>query len=432
MPEQEHIDRIDLRSDEVQEVLNHIPSWIIRWGNVVILILIIIFLFLSWMIKYPDVIIAKTLITTQIPPQKEYAKINGKIEALLIKNEQIVSKNTPIAVIENTASYKNVLLLKSIIDTIKINTNSFEFPLEELPVLFLGEIEVDFALFENNYSEYILNNKLEPFSNEITANKVSLLELYTRLENFNAQKRIGETEIMLKEKKFQRIKSLLEKGVISVQNYEKEKVNNLEAKRNYRNINLQISTIKEQIANSTKRSKSTEINRTKKDINLLNNTLQSFDQLKTSLKNWESKYVLKSNIDGRVSYLNYWTKNQTVTKGDLVLTIIPLEKSNYLAKIKAPTKNSGKIKIGQTVNIKLENFPDNEFGMLMGVVKHISLLPNKDGFYLIDVDLPKKLITTYNKEIPFKQEMIGTAHIITEDLRLIERLFYQFKNILNK
>ena len=39
--------------------------------------------------------------------------------------------------------------------------------------------------------------------------------------------------------------------------------------------------------------------------------------------------------------------------------------------------------------------------------------------------------TSYNKSIFFKQEMIGSADIITEDLRLIERFFSQFKSVFN-
>mgnify|MGYP003116387514 FL=1 len=62
----------------------------------------------------------------------------------------------------------------------------------------------------------------------------------------------------------------------------------------------------------------------------------------------------------------------------------------------------------------------------------MSLIPDKEGFYLIDVKLPKKLITSYNKEIDFKQEMRGSAEIITEDLRLIERFFYQFREVLKR
>ena len=42
------------------------------------------------------------------------------------------------------------------------------------------------------------------------------------------------------------------------------------------------------------------------------------------------------------------------------------------------------------------------------------------------------MITSYNKDIEFKQEMRGAAEIITEDLRLIERFFYQFREVLNR
>lgn len=59
-------------------------------------------------------------------------------------------------------------------------------------------------------------------------------------------------------------------------------------------------------------------------------------------------------------------------------------------------------------------------------------IPNSDGLYLLNVTLPKKLMTTYNKEINFKQEMQGSAEIIIEDLRLIERFFYQFKDVFSR
>lgn len=103
-----------------------------------------------------------------------------------------------------------------------------------------------------------------------------------------------------------------------------------------------------------------------------------------------------------------------------------------IAKLKSPAQNSGKIKTGQIVNIRLENYPDTEFGILKGIVKSISLIPDKEGLYLIDVELPQILITSYNIEIDFKQEMRGTAEIVTEDLRLIERFFYQFKEVLKR
>ena len=86
---------------------------------------------------------------------------------------------------------------------------------------------------------------------------------------------------------------------------------------------------------------------------------------------------------------NFWSENQTINSGDFVFTIIPKNHSSYICKLQAPVLNSGKVKIGQDVNIKLSSYPDNEFGILTGKIKDISLVPNIEGLYLIDVELPK-------------------------------------------
>ncbi len=426
------IEDIDLRSEEVQEILTKIPHWMIRWGSVLFLLLIMMLLSISWFVKYPDVIVSQAIITTQIPPQKEYAKITGKLGNILVKDKQLVSPNQPLAILENTANFNDIFRLKSIIDTIKVNSKSFVFPMDSLPMLFLGDIESDFALFENSYMQYMLNKELQPFANEALANQYSASQLNRRLESLLSQKKLNASELNLKEKDLNRNKSLFEKGIISALDYENKQLDYLQAERNYKNMNMTISQIREAISNAKKTSRGTEINKTKEEIILLKNVLQSFNQLKQRIKSWELNYVLKSNIKGQVSFLNYWDNNQTVNQGDLVFTIIPTENSFFIAKLKAPPHNSGKIRVGQVVNIKLENYPDTEFGMLKGRVKSISLIPDKEGLYLVDVGLPQKLITTYNKEIAFKQEMRGMAEIITEDLRLIERFFYQFKGILDK
>jgi multidrug resistance efflux pump len=426
------LEDIDLRSEDVQEILTKVPHWMIRWGNVLFLALILLLLFISWFVKYPDIIPSEAIITTQIPPQKEYAKITGKLDAILVTDNEDVTNNQPLAIIENTANYKDVFKLKSVIDTINISNQTFSFPMDSLPILFLGDIESQYALFENSYIQYQLNKELQPFSNEAQANAYSVSELNRRLRSLQSQKEINKTELDFKNKDLQRNKTLFEKGVISAQSYENKQMEFAQSERNYKNFESSISQMREGISNAHRTSKGSEINRIKEEMFLLKNVIQSFNQLKKAIKDWKYQYVLQSSINGKVSFLNYWNSNQTVTSGDLVFTIIPSENSSFIAKLKTPAQNSGKIKIGQNVNIKLENFPDTEFGVLQGTLKNISLLPDKDGLYLIDAELPKKLITSYNKTIEFKQEMRGSAEIITEDLRLIERFFYQFKDLLSR
>jgi hypothetical protein len=428
----EKLKNIKLRSEEVQEILTKVPHWMIRWGNVLFLGIIIMLFVLSWFIRYPDIISSQALITTQIPPQREYAKITGKLDTIFIENTEKVTENQSLAIIENTANYNDIFLLQKIIDTIKINNKSFSFPVDKLPVLFLGEIDTDYSLFENSYLQYLLNKELKPFSNQANANRYSINELNARLNNMKAQKNLNEVELDFKKKDLNRNKSLFDKGVISATAYEDKQLEFLQAERNFTAMSASISQLKEAISNANSTSRGTTINKAKEEMVLLKNVIQSFNQLKKSVKDWELTYLIKSNTNGKVSFLKSWTENQTVNQGDLVFTIIPTESSNYIAHLKTPAQNSGKIEVGQEVNINLENYPETEFGSLNGNVQSISLIPDDEGLYRIEVELPKKLITSYNKEIEFKQEMRGVAEIITEDLRLIERFFYQFKKLVSR
>ncbi|WP_298761463.1 HlyD family efflux transporter periplasmic adaptor subunit [uncultured Psychroserpens sp.] len=423
---------IELRSEQVQDILTAVPNWMIRWGNSLIFVLLLMLLAISWFVKYPDIINAKAVITTEIPPQKEYAKVTGKLSALLVSDNEKVSSRQPLAIIENTANYEDVFKLKQVMDTITINTKTFSFPIDSMPILFLGDIDAQYALFENSYIQYKLNKELQPFSNESLANRFSISELNQRLQSLKTQRDINKTELEYKNKELIRNQSLFDKGVISAQTFENKQLEYAQAKRNYKNFETSISQTKEGISNAHKISKGSEINRTKEEMSLLKNVIQSFNQLKNAIKDWEQQYVLQSDIKGQVSFLNYYSTNQTVNQGDLVFTIIPDKSSTYIAKLKTPAQNSGKIKINQKVNVKVDNFPDTEFGVLKGVVRYISAIPDKEGLYLVDVELPKELITSYNKKIDFKQEMLGSAEIITEDLRLIQRFFYQFREVFNR
>ncbi|SEB94962.1 HlyD family secretion protein [Tenacibaculum sp. MAR_2009_124] len=426
------LDNIDLRSEEVQEILTKVPNWMIRWGNSLLLVLILMLLLLSYLIEYPDIISSEATITTKIPPQKVFANITGKIDTILVKDNQKITEGTPIGIVENTANYEDVFYLKSIIDTINLKKDSFSYPLENMPLLFLGDIENTYASFENNYIKYILNKQLQPYSNEAIANSITTSELRRRLENLKSQKKINKTELGFKKKDLDRSESLFKKGVISAKDYETKQLEYLQAERNYQNMNSSVSQLREAIANSNKTSKGTEITRIREEMTLLKNTIQSFNLLKKAIKDWELRYAFISKTNGTVSFLNYWNENQTVTQGDLVFTIIPSKYSAFIAKLKTPSQNSGKITVGQQVNIKLQNYPDHEFGILKGIVNNVSMISDKEGHYTIDVMLPKDLVTSYNKTIEFKQEMRGTAEIITQDLRLIERFFNQFRKVLNR
>lgn len=93
-----------LRSEEVQEIMSRIPSWTVRWGITVIFGIIILFLFLSWLIKYPDVIKGTATLTTASPPIKLVVKSAGELQDLKLNDNSTVQGNQIIASIRSTLS----------------------------------------------------------------------------------------------------------------------------------------------------------------------------------------------------------------------------------------------------------------------------------------------------------------------------------------
>ena len=423
-------DDLKIYSEEVRDVLSAPPKAIFKWGNTILLVFILLLLFLSWFIKYPDIIRAEVLITTQIPPEKLVAKTSGKIQAILIDDKKIVNENTPLAVIENAANYKDVFLLKAITDTISLSNS--KFPFDKLQAVQLGEIENSFAMFQKEYIASELNKQLQPYKVESSAQSFEAKQLRERLQLLEGQKEINQSELQLLKTDVERYEKLFNKGIISAQEIEKHRLVYLQAKKNYKSLLSSISQLKSSINELNRSSKTTVINESTTSINLERSVMQSFYQLKKAIKDWELNYVFRSSVKGTVSFLQIWSENQTINAGENMFAIIPSTEKGYIGKVKAKAQNSGKLQIGQKVNIRLANYPDREFGVIEGKLKSISLTPDKEGNLLLDIELPNGLQTSYKKQINFQQEMTGTADIITEDLRLLERLLYQFRDVFRR
>jgi len=98
--------------------------------------------------------------------------------------------------------------------------------------------------------------------------------------------------------------------------------------------------------------------------------------------------------------------------------------------MKIPAQNAGKVQVGQKVMIKLDNYPFQQYGALIGEITNISISPDDEFNYLVYANLPMGTSTSYHREIPFTQELLGNAEIITEELSVAERLFFKFRSLL--
>jgi len=427
----ENID-ITLRSEEVQEVLTTPPSWIIRWGITIIFALTIITIVLSFMIKYPDFVLAKVLITTQSPTERIISKVPGKIEYFFVSNRDTVFPKQPLAVIKNTANYNDVLRLKSVIENTSFDLSEFYFPIDTISGLLLGDVEDAYVNFEKNYINYRLLNDLQPYSNQLMGDKESLKEIKERLDNYIDQKKILEKEQLLKKKEYDRNKHLYDKGVISMQEFENMQSEYIQMDKNIISMAVSISQMRETLFKANRTIRSTIISEKEERTINLKELAQSFNNLKKAVRNWELNYLFISSIHGIVSFHEYWGKNQYIGSNEVIFSILPVKNSAIIGKLTVSSQNAGKIQPGQKVQIKVDNFPSQQYGKLIGTVKNISISPDSEGNYFVYISLPKTLKTTYNKTLIFDQELLGNAEIIMEDLSLAERIFYKFREIFTK
>jgi HlyD family secretion protein len=172
----------------------------------------------------------------------------------------------------------------------------------------------------------------------------------------------------------------------------------------------------------------TRVDEKEKHISVLR---ESFLNLKAQINLWENSYLLISPIDGIVSFTKFWSANQSVVKDEQVVSIVPLSTGSYLGRIYLKMQRSGKVKTNQKVNIKLSSYPYLEYGIVRGIVKSKSLVPSGDA-YVIEIELPDGLSTLYGKKLDFNQNMQGTAEIITEKIRLLQKIVNPFRYIVSR
>lgn len=427
------ISGIEIRSEDVQEIMGYIPHWIIRWGITLIFIVVGVFLTGSYFFKYPDVIMSNIVLTTRVPPASMVARVSGKIQEIFAKDNQKIKSGEAIALLESTVNYTHLCGLKSKLALLKDVPSHFD---PAVAVSFddnysLGEIQSPFTVFTRSYRDYVHFIREDFFNKKSTALRAQAERYQTLYKKTERQTAIMEEDFKLAGEQFDRSKTLFREGVISQMEYDNaraafyQKEYSLEgAHSSIANQKIQIAQLEQTIMDQTE-----QYREQKKTLEQGLN--QSYENLAAAIELWEQNYLFKSPTDGLVSFTKIWSINQNVRAGDTVVTVIPEKAGEIFGKVVLPVQGSGKVKVKQRVNIKFLSYPHVDFGMVSGIVRSRSLVI-QDNSYIVEVALPEGLKTNYGNNLPFNQEMTGTAEIITDDIRLLDRIFKPLKSILER
>lgn len=257
-------------------------------------------------------------------------------------------------------------------------------------------------------------------------------------EKTKEKARLSGNNLDILEKFAERDSILLSKRIISVAEFETNKMNQLNAVFSDVTTRNEASQIMLEIFTTQNAINETEIKKEEIEKALYLALSSTFHELSASLKQFDETYVFRSPQEGNLQYLNFWNNNYFVQAGEQVFSIVP-SNNKIVAQVLLPNAGAGKVEIGQEVIIKLDNYPFNEFGSLRGTVRDISLVTNTQKTeqgeiesYLVHVTLPEELITNYGSKLAFKYELKGIAEIVTKKRMLIERAFDNIKYMLSE
>lgn len=424
--------RIDeIRSDEVQEILNRLPSWTVRWGMTLIFCLILVLLTFSWVVKYPDIITAPMNLSTENPPVRLVSKVSGKLVNLEKANGDIVVTGEKLGLVESPISDEEIRFLKKYVKEVKlllrdsahiIPVSNSSFAFGDLQMIFnqLSKSCFDYQKVQNNTNVLM---RMETLSNKIVS--------YQRVQL------ITERQLSITKSELKNVKYVYEENLELYQNGTIAKMELFREESKYRQKQMEVENLNKSIAemeinlNNLEQSlhdleyqRSDQINKLKNQIVLNVNSIQS------GLESWELNYEITSPMDGRLVYLSNWKKNEYVASATPLFAVVP-ENDAFVANLRIPSNGYGKIKVGQKVRLSLNGYPPSEFGYLEGEVLYLNELSTK-GQYMAQVKLTNGMKSSYQITLDFSPEMDGVADVITDDLRVLERLFIQFNKLADR
>lgn len=411
----------EILSEDVDNIISNKPKFIVRKGNLVLLIVIGFVLLCCWYIQYPDKVEGSARIMAFNSPQIYTARSSGSIGQVYIRNEDTVKLGQIIAIFKNSADHNEVFQLQRWVDSaiLLIDKDFVSFYTMPTPIFnSLGEIQ-------NAYGEFLLNKREfdQIYGGKYFDNKRDIL--ITELNNLLKieQNNLLESEIVkeernLQSKEVQAYEKLANEKVIAPLELNQYKSKLLAKEQLIYHVNDNLLNIRNSLSSKRKEL----LDHLKSQIDQKGKLFTSLLDLKSNIDSWFEKNAITASVGGIIYIYNSLYDHQQINPGQ-DLFYIQGYNSEFYAEVLVSQKGVGKVLVGQDVQLIPESIASEYGGYLPGVISNIANIPNRGDSFLIRTKLKNDLMCNNGKKISFKNHMLAKAFIITSKKRLIQKLF---------
>ncbi|PSF31391.1 secretion protein HlyD [Aphanothece hegewaldii CCALA 016] len=143
---------------------------------------------------------------------------------------------------------------------------------------------------------------------------------------------------------------------------------------------------------------------------------------------------LKAPVSGVVLSLEDINPGEVIDAGKIVAEVAPNNVPLVLSAV-LPNREAGFVKLGMPVQIKLDAYPYQDYGIVAGTVTKVSEDTKPDEklgqVYRVEVQLEADHITEKHQQVRFKAGQTATADIITRRQRIIDVVLEPIRKIQN-
>ena len=418
------------RCEEVQAIIDRMPTVGATWVAVITGILIGIIFLLGFIIKYPDTVDGQITITARYAPVRLVANSTGKMH-LLITDKSRIEEGVAIGYIESGVNYEDVCKIDSLLTVYDMDSPCrWVLPSS----LTLGEIASSFGAFTIAHLHYLRFIQSDMYSVRSEGLQCQIEFDEKILQNMEKEGDLKRSILDISRSRTAKDSVLAAKKAISEETYMRQSAEYLSLKEGYESFRSEMFSRQAQIKRNRQELRQLHLEEQEGKDKLYAELQVRRNELMNVIRMWKEKYVQYAPVDGELEFLGFWRENGFVQNGQELFSIIP-SKNELLGEVLIPAYGVGKIQTGQTANVKIENYPYDEYGLVKGEVQSVSRLSHKiqtaDGrntnAYIVLISFPQGMCTNFGKELVLDFESVGNVEIITQPKRLIERLFDNLK-----
>lgn len=422
------------RSEEVQAIIERMPTYWAKWVALCASVLMGIVILLGFLIGYSDTVDGRISVTSTVAPVRMVAGSNGRLLLLKVNNDRVQAGEI-VGYIESGANYRHVLQVDELLHRIGWGKNA-TYPLPDS--LLLGEVSSAYNSFLIAFQQYerLCSSDIYATMRKNIRQQISADDAVA--DNLNKELKLRNQIFRTSQERLKKDSVLLEMKGISQKEYEQLQATHSTQEEALLNLQSNYLTKQSEVVRNRLEIERISLEERENKDKAETDLIARLNELFNAISLWKERYLLTAPVEGNVEYLGFWRNNTFVQSGQELFSIVP-RKNDIVGEVMIPTLGAGKVKIGQDVNVKMDNYPYDEYGQLKGKVKSISRISNKlqtqEGTaetYRVQVYFPDGFTTNFGKLLPLDFESKGSAEIITKRKKLIERLFDNLKSKTEK